>query len=447
MNSMSVDDMADDKVLTKIATEAGDLKMDEVARTLFQVKPGDEIEESIAKLGKMLQSELAKTYAFLVNKKEKEEEVTKFTKKGLQVMIMNRLKQLMPVGCKKCNKMYLNCREEAPQVMCRMCGIGACPDCFTSEERMNKWTFLCGVCDEEVIHMKGEKALEEKYFKVEKKKKKNAKEAAKKENKVVDEGEEEGEEEEGEEEEEDDEDDVEVIEDPFEEVVPKKKGFRANKVSKKEEPIEKQIPICHHFKKARCHHGLSGKQSFNGVEKCPFRHPKICGRLLRNGDRGRGGCRGQQDGCTEFHQVKMCFSSMKTRKCSQKECKNGYHVKGTVIQQNQQNEEKEAEKKDTEQRPKMKPWEQEKAVEKQPTSDNNVASFLGQMLLQQQEMMQQQQQQAQQQRNEQMQFQQQMLQMISRMGGATESRPVSPMVNNQMGAMLQPGPLSYRQVV
>ena len=95
----------------------------------------------------------------------------------------------------------------------------------------------------------------------------------------------------------------------------------------------------------------------------------------------------------------------------------------------------------------MKPWEQEKAVEKQPTSDNNIASFLGQMLLQQQEMMQQQQQQVQQQRNEQMQFQQQMLQMISRMGGATESRPVSPMVNNQMGAMLQPGPLSYRQVV
>ena len=248
------------------------------------------------------------------------------------------------------------------------------------------------------------------------------------------------------EEEEDDEaeEDLEVIEDPFEEVVPKKRGFRANKESKKEEPIEKQIPICHHFKKARCHHGLSGKQSFGGVEKCPFRHPQICGKLLRNGDHGRGGCRGQPDGCTKYHQVKMCFSSMNTRKCAHKECKNGYHVKGTVIQQK---DEKEAEKKDVEQRPKIKPWEKEKAVVEQPNGDNNVASFLGQMLLQQQEMMKQQQQQAQQQRNEQMQFQQQMLQMITRMGGAAESRPVTPLVTNQMGAMLQPGPLSYRQVV
>ena len=240
-NSMSADDMSDHKVLTKLATEANDLKMDEVARTLYQVKPGDEIQESLAKLGAMLQKELVKTYAFLVNKKEKEEDVTKFTKKGLQVMIMNRLKQLMPVGCKKCNNMYRNCREEAPQVTCRMCGIGA----------------------------------------------------------------------------------------------------------------------CHHFKKARCHHGLSGKQSFGGVEKCPFRHPQICGKLLRNGDRGRGGCRGQQDGCTKYHQVKMCFSSMNTRKCAHKECKNGYHVKGTVIQKK---DEKEAEKKDVEQRPKIKPWEKEKSV-------------------------------------------------------------------------------------
>ena len=134
---------------------------------------------------------------------------------------------------------------------------------------------------------------------------------------------------------------------------------------------------------------------------------------------------------------------MNTRKCAHKECKNGYHVKGTVIQQK---DEKETEKK-VEERPKTKPWEKEKPFAEQPNGDNNVASFLGQMLLQQQEMMQQQQQQAQQQRNEQMQFQQQMMQMISRMGGAAESRPVTPMVTNQMGAMLQPGPLSYRQVV
>ena len=85
--------------------------------------------------------------------------------------------------------------------------------------------------------------------------------------------------------------------------------------------------------------------------------------------------------------------------------------------------------------------------EKLPASDNNVASFLGQMLLQQQEMMKLQQNQAQQQRNELMQFQQQMLQMVSQMRGGTENRPGSPMVTNPMAAVLQPGPLTYRQVV
>ena len=95
---------------------------------------------------------------------------------------------------------------------------------------------------------------------------------------------------------------------------------------------EKKEPICHHFKKARCHHGMSGKQSYNGIPKCPFRHPMICQKLLRHGDRGRGGCRGKEAGCNEFHQVKMCYSSMNTKKCSNsKDCKNGYHVKGTIL--------------------------------------------------------------------------------------------------------------------
>ena len=133
--------------------------------------------------------------------------------------------------------------------------------------------------------MKGEEALEEKYLKMQRKKNKSKPNA--KENEAVEEREDRDDEEE-----ENDEDDLEVIEDedPFVEVAPKKRGYRA-KEHKKEEPNEKQIPICHHFKKARCHHGLSGKQSFGGVEKCPFRHPQICGKLLRNGDHGRGGCK------------------------------------------------------------------------------------------------------------------------------------------------------------
>ena len=138
----------------------------------------------------------------------------------------------------------------------------------------------------------------------------------------------------------------------------------------------------------------------------------------------------------------MCFSSMNTRKCPHKECKNGYHIKGTVIYQNG-DKEREVARKDEESRPKIKPWEQ--TAEKRPDNDNNIASFLGQMMLQQQEMMQQQQQLAQQQKTEQMQFQQHMMQMIARMGGAAESRPVSTMAPN-LGAIPKQ-PLNYRQVV
>ena len=62
-------------------------------------------------------------------------------------------------GCKKCNKVYVNAREEVPQVTFRICGIGACKDCYPVEEAMGKWCFLCGECDKSVSKMMGEDAL------------------------------------------------------------------------------------------------------------------------------------------------------------------------------------------------------------------------------------------------------------------------------------------------
>ena len=428
-NNLSADDLADDKVLTVIATEARELQLPEVARTLHKVKAGDSTQETLGKLGKSLQPELAKTYAFLLNKGEKDEEVTRLTVHGLKAMIIHRVKQLMPLGCPKCNRVYLNGRLDAPQVTCRMCGVGACQDCFTCDERMNKWTFLCGTCDQEIVGMKGEEALEDNCRRKGKKKKdkKNQKITQEKQDVIMEEENESDEEDQGDADE--DREDDEVLEDP-----------QAKSGGKDGKEQATKTPICHHFKRGRCRHGLSGKQRFNEVEKCPFQHPRICGRLLRNGDRGRGGCRGEIDGCKEFHQVRMCFSSMNTRKCTKKDCTRGYHVKGTVIQEMKESENA---KLSTEQRAK-EPEEQPKTGEKEPASDKNVPSFLEQMLLQQQEMMQQMQQRAEQQRNEQMQFQQQMLQMFARMGGAAESRPVSPMVTNQM---MHQQPLSYRQMV
>ena len=91
---------------------------------------------------------------------------------------------------------------------------------------------------------------------------------------------------------------------------------------------EKKTKVCIHHRKGRCNFGLSGKKRVAGKwEECPYLHPRVCERLLRDGDRGKGGCNG---GCNKFH-PKMCYASMNSRKCPQdKECRNGYHVKGTT---------------------------------------------------------------------------------------------------------------------
>ena len=156
------------------------------------------------------------------------------------------------------------------------------------------------------------------------------------------------------------------------------------------------------------------------MPRCPFKHPSVCSKLLRHGDRGRAGCRGKEAGCTEYHQVKMCYASMNTRQCNNlKDCSNGYHLKGTVAATKEDKKEKEPHKE--------KKKEQEKEKEK-VNDDNNMASFLGQILLQQQEM-----------KTRQDQQWQQMMLFMSKMGGM-DSRPSSPMQGVQ-GVQGMPGML------
>ena len=431
-NNLTSDEMQDDKVLAMLATEASTLKLDEVGKTILMVKPGDSIKEVIKNLTSASSQALAKTYAHLTNLKEDEEDVTKFLKEGLVEMIFYRLKQLMPAGCKKCNKVQVIGREEVPKVTCRMCGIGACKDCYPVEEAMGKWSYLCGSCDKEVSKMMGEDSLKPSLFSAAYRKKKSGKEKA-----PIEDGdtEEEKEEEKDENVEEKKEEEVIEVEDDFQEVKNHKRGFKGKKKDSASEQTKKEKddeikPICQHFKKARCRHGMSGKVSFNGIPKCPFRHPMICQRLLRNGDRGRGGCRGKEAGCNEFHQVKMCFSLMNAKKCiNTKDCSNGYHVKGTVVTKEKPaksvaREENQATPANHNVLKSPQPNEQEKQPETEASNNGNLSSFLGQLILQQQEMMQQQQQA----RQEQLQMQQQMMQLMSRMAGSTESRATSPIM-------------------
>ena len=331
------DNMDDTKMLCKLMTEATEAAMDDVASAIGKVKPGDNHKESIKNLHSTKKEALARTYAFLMNKLEDEEDVIKFTKEGLELMIMNRLKQLMPDVCKKCNKIHFTSREEIPEVACRMCNTGACRECFPVEEGMNKWIYLCTLCDNFVQQQRGEEALEKSHFnqkvkkKVEKKKEDEiAVEPPAKEDteEVIELG-----------------DDVETEEEKededFEEARSKKRGFKKTNIFVKPTLKEKEVEgrkdkkekkeiVCSHFRKARCFFGMSGKVPHDGVPSCPYKHPTVCHRLLRHGDRGRGGCRGKEDGCKESH-PRMCFTSINTRVCPNgKTCNNGYHIKGTI---------------------------------------------------------------------------------------------------------------------
>ena len=131
------------------------------------------------------------------------------------------------------------------------------------------------------------------------------------------------------------EDEEEEEEERFEKVAKKKRGFKKD-LKKNEAEVkatgqkEKKDIVCSHFRKGRCFFGMSGKVPYNGSPSCPYKHPKVCQRLLRHGDKARAGCRGRSAGCQEFH-PRMCFSSINTRMCSNmKECRNGYHMKGTA---------------------------------------------------------------------------------------------------------------------
>ena len=78
-------------------------------------------------------------------------------------------------------------------------------------------------------------------------------------------------------------------------------------------------PMCKFFQHSRCKHGISGKD-------CKYRHEPVCGKFLRNGNKGRYGCN-KGSNCSLFH-PKMCWDSMNYRICKRENCK-FMHIKGT----------------------------------------------------------------------------------------------------------------------
>ena len=339
--------------LADLGTEANSEGHKEVAAVLFSVK-GD-VDEYVDNL-KNLRSgpgskrgALEKTYAYLIRKKVEDEEVARLNVEGLREMILHTLNTLMPQHCRGCRKDHYRRLEEEPMVSCLRCDKPACSSCY--KEHNPGWQYVCSPCAKVVSDDLGLGRLEEKHLIAKFRGKEGGKEARKerrkeasKEKEVVtldetDEmrpsqdmfatqnGQEQEEEEnisnEGEEGEE-------GLEKAFLPAGWKEKAGKAAKTEAKKdtkkEDTKDEKKVCIHHKRGRCNFGMSGRLMVDGQwQECPYSHPRICDRLLRDGDRGKSGCKG---GCNKLH-PKMCYSSMNTKTCPNEACRNGYHVRGT----------------------------------------------------------------------------------------------------------------------
>lgn len=83
--------------------------------------------------------------------------------------------------------------------------------------------------------------------------------------------------------------------------------------------INQLIPLCKHFLRSRCRHGVEGKD-------CKFRHEKVCRKWLNQGNHPKYGCT-LKDKCEFFH-PKICWSSVNSRICTDHTCSFN-HIRGT----------------------------------------------------------------------------------------------------------------------
>ena len=148
--------------LADLATSAkGDGKQ-EIAEVILKVKAEKEPVDNLKGLKNAKKTELASTYAYLLNKEEKDKEVSCLNVDGLRLMILHRLNTLMPKECEKCLKDHTPDREEMPKVMCITCDHQACPGCFS--EPMDGWVYVCQPCKKVVKDDLGVNRLEDKHF-------------------------------------------------------------------------------------------------------------------------------------------------------------------------------------------------------------------------------------------------------------------------------------------
>ena len=80
---------------------------------------------------------------------------------------------------------------------------------------------------------------------------------------------------------------------------------------------ESDIAICPRLKHGTCPHGVTGKTEHRG-KACEFRHPKMCKKFIKYGNKGRFGCK-SGNSCEFFHPI-LCQKSVNFRKCFNNKC-------------------------------------------------------------------------------------------------------------------------------
>ena len=136
-------------MLTMLITEATNLGLEQVTRTMRLIKSQEDFAKNVGNLRKPKAPELRTTLAFLLGCQEEDARVARLYAPGLRKMIMVRVLQLAPKVCRLCTHSYYYMRkEEVEGVACLRCEAGACPKCFTSADRMvtNKWKYICEGC-------------------------------------------------------------------------------------------------------------------------------------------------------------------------------------------------------------------------------------------------------------------------------------------------------------
>jgi hypothetical protein len=164
---MKMDDFA------KIFAEIPDDQV-QVRTVLQKFKVSESLDTNTKELTSARADGLAATLTYLRgigeddSSKIEKTKISAIRKEGLIIGVLLEINKLITYECNSCSNKVINHRLEKPNVLCRGCGIGACPECFPSD--VTGWSYLCPPCGNTVdnsnkipeVHMKNTKGSKKK---------------------------------------------------------------------------------------------------------------------------------------------------------------------------------------------------------------------------------------------------------------------------------------------